>query len=99
MSKRTKPVQHAPLPSTKRYPPTVEGKRQMLTNFRDQFRAKGYEAELNIEAVEAQTGIEDAEDQIEKLKAKAANCYASARRMDEMLMKLPAPKPSPKAAD
>lgn len=74
------------------YPPTLEVKRQLLTNARDEFRAKGYQAELNIEAIKAQAEIDDGDTQIERLTALAANCYASARRMDEMLKRLPPPK-------
>lgn len=76
------------------YPPTLETKRQMLTNAREQFRAKGYEAELNIEALKVQEGFgdENVAKQIDDLSNTAANSYKAARRMDEMLSKLPKPK-------
>ena len=76
------------------YQPTLDVKRQMLTNAREQFRAKGFEAELNIEALKAQHpgAEEDIAEQLATHEHTAKNAYAAARRMDEMLSKLPKPK-------
>lgn len=75
------------------YPPTLETKRQMLTQAREQFRAKGFEAEMNIEALKVQSDDgDDASDVIAQQQKLVHKFYASARRMDEMLAKLPKPK-------
>lgn len=76
------------------YPPTLDSKRAMLTQARDDFRAKGYAAELNIEALRVQDAGDDEsiEEQIKKYEHSRDNCYKAARRMDEMLSKLPKPK-------
>lgn len=76
------------------YQPTLDVQRAMLTQARDQYRAKGFEAEINIEALKTQdagTG-EDVAQQITQQEHTAANAYKAARRMDEMLAKLPKPK-------
>lgn len=80
-----------------RYPPDIESKRQMLTNAREQYRAKGFEAELNVEAMKVQVvpgedGAKKVAAQIAEHENTARNAYASARRMDELLAKLPKPK-------
>lgn len=80
------------------YHPTLETKRSILTQKRDQFRAMGYEAEVEVETIAVQVAgtDEDAAQTIANLKSKASNCYMSARRLDEMLAKLPQPKPDKK---
>ena len=80
--------------------PTVERKRAQLEHAREQFRAQGYEAELNIEALKVQIVEADADEeaddsiprQITRLENTRDNAYRSARRMDELLSQLPAPK-------
>lgn len=89
------PQDHLPPrpPQSGRYQPDTETKRQMLINARDQFRAKGYECELNIMALEAQDADADViKAKREDLENSRDNNYASARRMEEELRKLPKPK-------
>lgn len=76
------------------YPPALEVKRLMLTQARDEYRAKGFAAEINVESLKVQQAgkNEDVAQQIADQELTAKNCYASARRMDEMLLKLPKPK-------
>lgn len=74
------------------YRPPIEVQRQQITNAREQFRQMGYAAELDIDALQAQDAG-DIDDQIKGLERKRDNAYAAARKMDEKLSKLPAPKP------
>ena len=73
------------------YPPTIAVQRALLTQKRDQFRALGFECELDAETLAAQHAPNAAElvEQITNVRRKAANCYASARRLDVMLAELP----------
>lgn len=75
------------------YPPTVEIKRAILTQKRDEFRAMAYGAEVDVETLLVQVAVSDdqVDQQVTNLKQKADNCYRSARRLDEMLAKLPKP--------
>lgn len=80
------------------YRPALEQRRAMLTSARDQFRQKGYEAELNIEALKVQSQEEDGEtteQRVTDATNTAENAYKAARRMDELLSKLPTPKVKP----
>ena len=89
-----KPVSLSPS-SSKTFRPPLETKRAQLTNAREQFRQKGYEAELNIEALTVQEGIDDEArvKQLTDLENTRDNSYKAARRMDTLLAELPAPKP------
>lgn len=69
----------------------------MLTQMRDQFRAQGYESEMNALAVSVQLGNTEEEKASQtKLVAdygtKAENCYRSAEELSAALAKLPKPK-------
>lgn len=77
------------------YRPPVEVQRAQLERARDAFRQQGYAAEIDIEVLgvqEAGDG-ESVGDQIAKLESTRDNAYASARKCDELLAKLPKGKP------
>ena len=78
-----------------KFPPSKDVQRQQLERAREEFRQQGFAAEMNIEALLVQNGGDDESvaDQIKKFEHSRDNAYASARRMDELLKKLPAPKP------
>lgn len=85
-----------------RYRPDVERQRAMLIEQREFFRAKGFEFEMDLEAHLVQQLTADPaaiEKERRDLRQKIANCDRSARRMDQMLAKLPPPKPSPTTKD
>lgn len=82
---------------SQRYRPDVERQRAMLIDQREFFRAKGFEIETNLEAhlVQDLTGDPVAiEKERRDMRQQIANCDRSARRMDELLAKLPPPKPA-----
>jgi hypothetical protein len=77
--------------------PELEVRRQMLTQMRDNFRAQGFEAETNVDALAVQlTDGPEAKTQWEKMisdyRSKAENCYRSAEALTGQLAKLPKPK-------
>lgn len=72
--------------------PTIDARRAMLTQKRDNFRNLAYDAEIEVVAVSSQSeGVTEAEraKAVEELTAKATNCYASAAALDALLSKLP----------
>ena len=74
--------------------PNPNVRRRLIEQKRDNLRASAFDAEIEVESVKAQTvGVteEERERTITELTAKAANCYASAARMDDMLKSLPKP--------
>ena len=77
-----------------KYQPSKDVQRQQIERAREEFRQQGFAAELNIEALLVQSAGDDesVEAQIKQFEHSRDNAYASARRMDEMLKKLPAPK-------
>lgn len=69
----------------------------MLTQMRDQFRAQGFEAEMNAEAVSVQVSESEEEEaartkMVAECRSKAENGYRCAEKMSELLAKLPKPK-------
>lgn len=76
------------------FPPPLDIKREQLTRARENFRQQGFAAEMDIEALRVQDAGdgESIEAQIKKLEHSRDNAYRAARRMDEMLQKLPVPK-------
>lgn len=76
------------------FPPPLETKRAQLTQARENFRQQGYAAELNIEALRVQDEGDDESiaAQVKSFEHSRDNAYKAARRMDEMLNKLPKPK-------
>lgn len=86
-------------PGTKFRPP-LEQQRKQIEDAILEFRAKGYQCEINIEAFEVQEAG-DGEMQakeIEKLKHQMENCYASARHLEAKLAAMPKPKAKAKGA-
>lgn len=72
----------------------------MLTQMRDNFRAQGFEAETNADALSCQVVPEpEQKATLEKLitdyKGKAENCYRSAEALSLQLAKLPKAKKAP----
>lgn len=77
------------------YRPPKDRQRQIVIAMRDDFRDKGFQAEMNAKAVRVQSPDEDGqtiEQREEQWLATAANCYASAHEMDKELEALPAPR-------
>lgn len=76
------------------YRPPIEIQREQLTRAREHFRQQGFAAEMDIEAVRVQDAGdgESVEEQIKRLEHSRDNAYRAARRMDEKLKALPAPK-------
>lgn len=76
--------------------PELEVRRQMLTQMRDNFRAQGFEAETNVDALSVQTVDPENRAVWEKMlsdyQGKAQNCYRSAEALSAQLAKLPKPK-------
>ena len=75
--------------------PSPEIQRRIIEQKRDQFRAEAFGAEIEMAAVAAQTvGVSDEERErtSTELANKAANCYAAAKKMDDLLKALPKPK-------
>lgn len=69
----------------------------MLTQMRDNFRAQGFEAEMNAVAVRVQVASSEEEKSgkvkiISDFESKAQNCYLSAEELSGELAKLPKPK-------
>lgn len=77
--------------------PELEVRRSMLTQMRDNFRAQGFEAETNAQALAVQFAP-DTESKAALAKAvsdyetKSENCYRSAEAVSAQLAKLPKPK-------
>lgn len=86
-------------PNPKSFRPPLETKRAQLTNAREEFRQKGYAAEINIEVLKVQMTEDGDNEQIERdIKANENtrdNSYRAARKADEMLQALPALKAKP----
>ena len=93
--------------SGKRFPPEVDVRRRMLEQRRDQLRAQAYDAEIELELIQAQperdgkiqqqvgdrvVTVEES-DYIASLEAKRDNGYAAARRAQQLIDQLPRPKP------
>lgn len=76
--------------------PEADVQRKMIEQRRDQFRAAGFDAEMEVVCLKAQQV--PAEQEREKAKTlgefrqKAENCYASAREMVRLLAELPEPE-------
>lgn len=76
------------------YRPSVEVQRAQLEKAKEQFRQEGYAAEINLEVLSVQTALDDeaVERQIKNTENSRDNAYASARKCDELLAKLPKEK-------
>ncbi len=78
--------------------PELEVRRQLLTQMRDDLRAKGFQAEMNAEALAVQTPSDDDNGRavhdkaIADLKTMATNCYRGAEALSAQLAKLPKAK-------
>lgn len=77
--------------------PSRDVQRAMIEQKRDQFRAAGFEAELELATLKVQEPAskeekEQQEKAFEDLKLKAANCYRSATELSGMLATMPKPK-------
>lgn len=75
--------------------PSAEIQRQIIEQKRSQFRAMGFEAELEIATLKIQKAGREEERQRAKtlvdLRDKANNCYASATELTRLLSELPEP--------
>lgn len=89
-----------PRPRPQSFRPPLEAQRAMLEKARDDFRAQGYQCEINIEAFSVQeAGDGEVRDrEVENLEHKRDNCYASARHFEEKLATMPKPKKNPPSA-
>lgn len=77
--------------------PELEIQRKMIEQRRDNFRAQGFDAELEIETLEIQETAGDDEGRekekaVEVLRGKSRNCYKSAEHLSGLLSRLPKPK-------
>lgn len=77
--------------------PTLEVRRQMIEQRRDNFRAQGFDAELEISTLEIQETASPEEQQekqkaIDVLRGKVRNCYKSAEHLSGLIAQLPKPK-------
>lgn len=77
--------------------PDDDVKRQMIEERIGKFRRAGFDAELEIATLKIQKTSGDKEERerteaLKNLRSTAANCYASAKELSQMLESLPAPK-------
>jgi hypothetical protein len=81
--------------------PDTKTQRAMLEQKRDQFKQVGFDNVMEAEAAKVQNpgpsaqGKKELADHIKTLEAKAANAYASAKRMQAMIDELPAEEAKP----
>jgi hypothetical protein len=71
--------------------PDLEVQRRLVQSKLEQFRAMGYEAELDLLAAQVQQG-DNRDQMITDLEQKRDNCYAAAKEMATALAALPKPK-------
>lgn len=79
---------------------SLEKRREMLINGRDQLLAKAFEAQMNLDALSVQTPTEDDEGleiQRQRLENTRDNAQKGAEKLDDQLKKLPKPKDKAKA--
>lgn len=80
--------------------PTLEVKKRMIEQKRDQFRAAGFDATLEAISMNAQKAVGAQQERermqiVSDFRAKAANSYLAAKEMDALLAQLPEPEKKP----
>ena len=74
--------------------PELDVQRRIIEQKRDQFRAHGFETELEVTTLRVQEVASEAEgakreEMIQDLETKVRNCYRSAEELQSLLAKLP----------